>query len=92
MTCHNITINNIYPLILCHYLCDGVCQSQHSSNSQHTLYAGLALKVTLLMNRERNTSVELIITFADGKDIKLSTSKLICHGNKERVTALVHTQ
>lgn len=28
------------------YLCDGVSQSEDSSDCQHTFYTGLALKVT----------------------------------------------
>lgn len=38
--------NIVKLLIICRYLCDGVAQSQHSSDSQHTLYTGLALQVT----------------------------------------------
>lgn len=35
-----------YPLIICHYLCDGISQSENSSDGQHTLYTGLALQMT----------------------------------------------
>lgn len=41
-----------YTSIICLYLCDGVAQSENSSDGQHTLYAGLAFQVTLRTHKE----------------------------------------